>query len=93
MTHAGNRTEDGVRIIIHAEGVLVQQKGQALSSTPEACGVIFHHPRRRRVSRALIWWLLPGGSLACDLLAQMLKVVRADTQVRDFLDHWNEVSQ
>lgn len=49
MTHPENRTEDGVRIIIHAEGVLVRQNGQALSSTPEACGVIFHHPHRRRV--------------------------------------------
>jgi hypothetical protein len=39
-----------VPIIIHAEGVLVLEKGQALSSTPEACGMIFYHPRRRRVS-------------------------------------------
>jgi hypothetical protein len=26
MTHPGNRTEDGCWIIIHAEGVLVQEK-------------------------------------------------------------------
>ena len=47
---AHGRTENGAPIIFHAEGVVVQEKGQALSSTPEACGMISHHARRRRVS-------------------------------------------
>jgi len=51
--------ENGIEIrnemrtaIIRAEGVLLGgREGQAISSTPKACGLPFHHPRRRRAWR------------------------------------------
>jgi len=54
LTHSENGTGIGNEMrtaIIHAEGVLFGgREGQATSSTPEACGVPFRHPRRRRAS-------------------------------------------
>jgi len=37
LTHFENTTA----IVIHAEGVLVVEARQAVSSTPKACGVLF----------------------------------------------------
>jgi len=37
LTHFENTTA----IVIHAEGVLVAEARQAVSSTPKACGVLF----------------------------------------------------
>ena len=55
MTQLENRTAKGMPIVIHAEGVFGAGEGQAFSSTPEACGVVFHQPRRKRVSPTVIW--------------------------------------
>ncbi len=52
VTHSENGTEIGNEMrtaIIRAEGVLLGgREGQAISSTPKACGARFHYPRRRR---------------------------------------------
>lgn len=43
----GKRTE--IVVIIHAKGVLdFGVEEAAISSTPQACGLFFHHPGQRR---------------------------------------------
>jgi hypothetical protein len=51
VTHLENGIEMRTAIV-RAEGVLLgEREGQAISSTPKACGLPFHHPRRRRAWR------------------------------------------
>jgi hypothetical protein len=52
VTRARNGIRDGTRRIIHAAGVCVDVREiRAISSTPQACGVVSHHPRQGRVTR------------------------------------------
>ena len=44
--------------------ILPTGKGAALSSTPKACGLVFHHPRRRRV-RCSVRSSIPIQSSCC----------------------------
>jgi hypothetical protein len=50
LTHPENGTRNrNARqgAVIQAEGVFVREVGgQAISSTPQACGLVLHHPRR-----------------------------------------------
>jgi hypothetical protein len=62
---------------------------QAVSSTPKACGLVFHHPCPRPHRRAG----LPCWRDAFELVAEMLEVIRADAQAEHFLDHRKEISQ
>jgi len=47
VARAGNRIRNGKPRIIHAAGVCVdvRERERALSSTPQACEVVSHHPR------------------------------------------------
>ena len=73
------------RVIIHAAGVFVGRAvwDRAISSTPQACGLVFHHPRRGARG-------LPGWRDALKFVAEIVEVVLADTQFRHFLDHRQE---
>ena len=95
MTHSENGTGNGndAEGIIHAEGVFFGGRGgSAISSTPQACGLVFHHPRRRRAS-GIGGEGLPGLGNAFELVAKILEVIRADAQVEHFLDHRQKISQ
>jgi hypothetical protein len=58
-----------------------------MSSTPQACGLVFHHPRRRRPRG------LPGWRDALELVVEILEVVRADAQIAHFLNDRQEISE
>jgi len=62
---------------------------RAISSTPQACGLVFHHPRRGAHGAGC----LPGWRSALELVAEILEVVLADTQFPHFLDHGKEIGQ
>src|ERR1035441_3601956 len=81
--------------IIHAVGVCFDVRERpAISTTPQACGVLSYHPRRRRVG---VWdFVSPGESAtrlgeALDPMAQILEVLWFDAQLQHFFDHCREV--
>ena len=74
------------RSIIHAEGVFLRGgKAQAISSTPQACGVGFRHPERAEV--------LPVRRDPVKLLTEILEIAGADAEFKHFLDHRQEIGQ
>jgi hypothetical protein len=69
--------------IIHAEGVHCWEwRGEALSSTPQACGLV----PIIRAEGAHACGRLPGWRDAFELMAEMLEVIRADAQLQHFFD-------
>src|ERR1017187_2705734 len=84
--------------IIHAVGVCVdvKERERALSSTPQACGVLSYYPRRRRVG---VWDFVSLGEAATrlggavDPMAQILEVRLFDAQLQQFFDDCREVCQ
>src|ERR1022692_1201452 len=84
--------------IIHAVGVCVdvKERERALSSTPQACGVLSYYPRRRRVG---VWDFVSLGESATrlgealDPMAQILEVRLFDAQLQHFFDDCREVCQ
>lgn len=75
----------GTRLgIIH--GLLVVEE-DAISSTPEACALPFHYPRR--AARALNANLSAGVG-ACEFVTEVVEVIRADPELQHFLDHRQE---
>jgi hypothetical protein len=89
------RTElkNALPIVIQAEGVFVQARGRVLSSTPETCGVISRHPRRRRASRSSDLASATGLERGVRSFGANIGSSRADTQARYFFDHGNEIGQ
>src|ERR1022692_3943228 len=71
-------------------------RGPAISSTPQACGVLSYHPRRRRVG---VWDFVSLGESAArldealDPMAQILEVRLFDAQLQHFFDDCREVCQ
>ena len=65
--------------MIHPEGVwgLLVLEEDAISSTPEACALAFHHPRPAGLVRALNANLSAGAG-ACEFVAEVVEVIRAD---------------
>ena len=84
--------------IIHAVGVCVdvKERERALSSTPQACGVLSYYPRRRRVG---VWDFVSLGESATrlgealDPMAQILEVRLFDAQLQHFFDDCREACQ
>ena len=62
---------------------------QAISSTPRACGLVLHHLPAQRIASTGV----RTGLRALDLVAEILEVLGADSQLLNFLDHRQEVSQ
>jgi len=68
----------------------------ARSSTPQACGSPFRHPRRRRAclvfySDRVKSWALPGIGSPLNFLPQIAEVLRVHGQMKHFLDHRKEI--
>ena len=83
--------------IIHAVGVCFDVRERpAISSTPQACGVLSYYPRRRRVG---VWDFVSLGESATrlgealDPMAQILEVRLFDAQLQHFFDDCREVCQ
>ena len=67
---------------------------QAVSSTPQACGLTFRHPRWRRVVNVgRTSEALSAGRETFKFVSQVSEVVLADAQAEHFFDHRKEVSQ
>ena len=87
MPHSENWTGNGSGgpSIIPPKAGPVGAKGQAISSTPEACVLGFHHP----------FWPQGHGLLVrqdpLKLQTEILEVIRADAEFKHFLDHRQEV--
>src|ERR1017187_6011646 len=72
------------------------ERGPAISSTPQACGVLSYHPRRRRVGvRDFVSLGESAARLdeASDPVAQILEVLRFDAQFQHFFYDCREVGQ
>ena len=72
--------------------VACDRNRQAISSTPQACGVVYIIRASGASVQSELVSLTYRRELS-ELVAQILEVIRADTHSEHLLNHWQEIGQ